>query len=291
MGRVTISSNNLFPGPKGERGPAGDPGGPTGPTGPAGTQGPAGIQGPQGLQGIIGPPGAQGAQGIDGPKGNTGNTGATGDAGSAGAIGATGATGANGTNGAAGATGATGATGNTGATGPVTLGHQSTYYYNAMLLNNTVTATLNRLYFMPVFIPATGAYDRLQMRSVSVVSGTSTWRLGIYNDAGGIPTTVVLDAGTVAATAANTNYTITINQTLNAGWYWLAAGLQVASNGGLTYTGAGNLQNSVFGLPKLSVEGANYQGYYIDSVTGALPTVSGTLTASNFVVATAIRKA
>jgi len=77
MGRVTISSNNLFPGPKGEKGEKGDAGGPPGPAGPAGPTGPAGPQGPQGLQGIQGPPGAQGAQG---PIGSTGLKGDPGNA-------------------------------------------------------------------------------------------------------------------------------------------------------------------------------------------------------------------
>lgn len=78
MARVTISSNNLFPGPRGAQGPQGDPGGPPGPEGPQGPQGPTGPQGPQGIQGPTGPTGAGGAQG---PKGDTGNTGAAGSSG------------------------------------------------------------------------------------------------------------------------------------------------------------------------------------------------------------------
>jgi hypothetical protein len=90
MGRVTISSNNLFPGPKGEKGDKGDAGGPPGPAGPEGPQGPQGIQGPQGPQGTQGNPGAQGAEG---PIGSTGLKGDKGDKGDTGATGSTGATG------------------------------------------------------------------------------------------------------------------------------------------------------------------------------------------------------
>jgi hypothetical protein len=93
MGRVTISSNNLFPGPKGEKGDQGDPGGPPGPAGPAGPTGPQGPQGPQGIQGTQGNPGAQGAEG---PIGSTGLKGDKGDKGDTGATGSTGATGAKG---------------------------------------------------------------------------------------------------------------------------------------------------------------------------------------------------
>jgi len=78
MARVTISSNNLFPGPRGAQGPAGPAGGPEGPQGPQGPAGPIGPQGPEGIQGPAGPTGAGGAQG---PKGETGNNGADGSSG------------------------------------------------------------------------------------------------------------------------------------------------------------------------------------------------------------------
>ena len=91
MARVTISSNNLFPGPRGAQGPAGPEGGPAGPQGPEGPQGNVGPQGPQGIQGPTGPTGAGGAQGLKGDTGNKGDTGDTGPAGT---------NGTNGTNGA-----------------------------------------------------------------------------------------------------------------------------------------------------------------------------------------------
>ena len=118
MARVTISSNNLFPGPRGAQGPQGDPGGPAGPQGPEGPQGPTGPQGPQGIQGPTGPTGASGAQGPKGETGNTGPQGPKGDTGATGAKGDTGATGAQGPKGDTGDTGATGPKGDTGDTGP-----------------------------------------------------------------------------------------------------------------------------------------------------------------------------
>jgi len=78
MARVTISSNNLFPGPRGAQGPAGPSGGPEGPTGPQGPQGNVGPQGPQGIQGPAGPTGPGGAQGLKGDTGNKGDKGDTG---------------------------------------------------------------------------------------------------------------------------------------------------------------------------------------------------------------------
>jgi hypothetical protein len=75
-----------------------------------------------------------------------------------------------------------------------------------------------------LIIPATQTLDRIAQRTGGSWSGTGTIRLGIYNHdyATGKPTTVLLDAGTVVATAASSVYTITINQALSPGIYWLA---------------------------------------------------------------------
>ena len=132
MGRVTISSNNLFPGPKGKDGSGitsvtdngdgtltigyGDghtviTSDLTGPTGPQGPQGNQGGKGDTGAQGPVGNTGAQG------PKGDTGATGAKGD---------TGATGATGAKGDTGATGAQGPSGVVSVTSPITNSGTST---------------------------------------------------------------------------------------------------------------------------------------------------------------------
>jgi hypothetical protein len=91
MARVTISSNNLFPGPRGAQGPAGPAGGPEGPQGPQGPAGPIGPQGPEGIQGPAGPTGAGGAQGLKGDTGNKGDKGDKGDPGTNGTNGTDGA--------------------------------------------------------------------------------------------------------------------------------------------------------------------------------------------------------
>ena len=155
--------------------------------------------------GATGPTGATGPQG---PKGDTGNTGATGAAGAAGAAGATGADG-----------------------GVISLPLYSGYYYrtpNSTIAYNTLTA--GRTYFSPIYIPATTTLDRIAMRTASNFSGSGLFRLGIYNnDSNGKPSTVLLDAGTVTPTAASINYTITINQELSKGFYWLAMNSITAS--------------------------------------------------------------
>ena len=105
MARVTISSNNLFPGPRGQKGEQGPAGGPPGPQGEQGIPGPVGATGAQGIQGPKGDTGATGAQGL---KGETGNTGAAGERGPQGDPGPKGDTGATGSTGAKGDKGDTG---------------------------------------------------------------------------------------------------------------------------------------------------------------------------------------
>ena len=328
MGRVTISSNNLFPGPKGEKGDPGSSLGATGSTGATGSQGAQGIQGPQGLQGTQGNPGAQGAQGIQGPAGVTGNTGAgntgaTGATGSAGANGATGstgatgagntgstgntgntgntgaagsagvqgntgntgntgATGAAGTNGAVGATGNTGATGTTGNTGPLTMKLASGVYYRSPIaaygsISTTGTET-NR--FTCIYVPDTTSFDRLAIRTGTSFSGTQTVRLGIYADTDGKPSTVVLDAGTVSVSAANTNYEITISQSLSAGFYWLCMCTQGTAPTTATYIGPplGTTPVNIFMSAGQATPDANTNtGYQQSSVSGAFATATSLL--------------
>ena len=143
--------------------------------------------------------------------------------------------GAEGPQGIQGETGATGADG-----GVISLPLYSGYYYrtpNSTVSSNTFPA--GRTHFSPIYIPATTTIDRIAMRTSSSFSGSGLFRLGIFNnDSNNKPSTVLLDAGTVTPTAASTNYTITINQQLAKGFYWLAmntitaaAGNNIASTG------------------------------------------------------------
>lgn len=95
-------------------------------------------------------------------------------------------------------------------------------------LNTTTSATVNTTYYSPFYVFETKTFDRIQIRAGSTFAGSGVVRLGIYNNSSGSPSTVLLDAGTVAPTAATTNYTITISQSLSVGWYWLAFNTQTA---------------------------------------------------------------
>jgi hypothetical protein len=332
MGRVTISSNNLFPGPKGEKGDKGDAGGPPGPTGPAGPTGPQGEQGPQGLQGTQGNPGAQGAEGpigstgLKGDKGDKGDTGATGATGAKGDTGDTGPQGPSGvvtvnapltnagtssaanlsisagTTSAAGALQLTDSTSSTSTTTAATpnavksaydlaaispiMPTVSGIYYRtpyASLVGQGVGAN-ERTHYTPIFVPVTTTYDRIAITTASSFVGTSTVRLGIYNNLDGEPSTVVLDAGTVSPTAASTNYQITISQSLSAGFYWLAFCQQGTAPTTGNYQGAtssGTLLNSIINGQNSSPQGSAFISYTQNSVTGAFATATSISKSNN----------
>jgi len=149
------------------------------------------------------------------------------------------------------------------------------YYVNANYVSSQ-SATANVTYYMPMYIPNAVTLDRLQIFTTSLFSGTASVRLGIYNDNGGIPNTVLVDGGTVSATAAATLYTVTISQAVTAGWYWMAFNTQTAASINSFYgTGASvNVPNALF--PKVAAGGNAINSFSQTGVTGAFAT-AGTL--------------
>ena len=88
---------------------------------------------------------------------------------------------------------------------------------------------LNRLYAAPFFCPVDAAFDQLGLEIATAGGTGATVRMGIYaaSDVDRLPTTLLLDAGTVDATVIGFRFT-PISQVLARGTYWLAA----ASNDG-----------------------------------------------------------
>jgi hypothetical protein len=134
-------------------------------------------------------------------------------------------------------------------------------------------------YYFPIYLPGY-ALDRISCRVSSSHSGTSTVRLGLYNVGAttGKPTTVYLDAGTVACTGTNTNFEITISNTPPAGYYYVAINAQTIT-GDASF--AGTVSTTTFPFYFLnttsSVNTTTYMtGYSESSITGAFAT-AGTL--------------
>jgi hypothetical protein len=134
----------------------------------------------------------------------------------------------------------------------------------------------NRTIYVPIYMAGTNTFDRIGVRTHSSFSGTASVRLGIYNNSAGAPSTVVLDAGTVSATAASTFYQITIDQELDEGWYWLAANTQTAASTNNFWGSNINLDSALAGYANDGniqfINNVRSQ----DSVTGAFATAGST---------------
>lgn len=84
----------------------------------------------------------------------------------------------------------------------------------------TVAYGANSLRAMPFVVPKTITIDRIAMEITVAGSAGSLVRIGIYDSSNALPLNLILDAGTIAGDSA-TFQSITINQTLVAGLYWL----------------------------------------------------------------------
>jgi len=95
-------------------------------------------------------------------------------------------------------------------------------YYVGFLstISTAATAALaaNTLYATPFVVTDTATFTRIGINVTTLSTGGA--RLGIYNFANGVPTTLVLDAGTVSVTSTGEKE-ITISQSLSAGAYML----------------------------------------------------------------------
>ena len=157
------------------------------------------------------------------------------------------------------------------------------YYVFPQASASSKTAVLNENSYLPIYLPAC-TVDRIAIRTGSLFSGTSSVRIGIYNNGtNNVPTTVLLDAGTVSCTAASTIYQITVSQTIStAGWYWLVFRTATAATTN-SYTAA---SSTVFAFQQssssvgISEPGDRTVGFTESGLTGAFAT-AGTLSESS----------
>jgi hypothetical protein len=119
--------------------------------------------------------------------------------------------------------------------------------------------------------------DRICVYTSGFTGTSATVRLGIYNNVDGKPTTVLLDAGTVAMTANQTLYQITINQTLTAGWYWTAVNAQtIVAGTTAAIRGATSFYREGLTRVATDADASNRDNYNETGITGAFAT-AGTL--------------
>lgn len=154
---------------------------------------------------------------------------------------------------------------------PVT-GYVSTFYYPTSGTSGAVTPTLDQLRVVPFRIDTAATWDRIGYLQNNVGTAGAVVRLGIYDSlTNGAPGNLVLDAGTVDASAGLNLKTATISVTLSPGVYWLGAVAQVATSALVPY---GTTYPFVYLLATNAPQ--NYPSslvtcYTKSGVTGALP--------------------
>lgn len=143
-------------------------------------------------------------------------------------------------------------------------------WYAALGGRSTISHNLNRMTYMPIWLPASSSVDRLGVEVTTVGAAGSVIRVGMYDDdGGGRPGALLVDAGTVDATTTGAKE-LTVTQDLaSGGVYWLAAVAQVATatlrsaTGPLLPVGTDTLAAATAATPPV--------GFYENSISGALP--------------------
>ena len=110
--------------------------------------------------------------------------------------------------------------------------------------NSFGTAQLNQLNLQPFYLGATATAKQIAINVFAAASG-GVCRLGIYSNSAteDFPGALLLDCGAVS-TATTGGKTITINQTLTAGLYWLG---YLSTTGAPTLNGMSNIAGGGFG--------------------------------------------
>lgn len=121
----------------------------------------------------------------------------------------------------------------------------------------------------PVYIHTAVTANQIICEVTSAATTGGVMRLGIYNaDSNGLPSSLVLDAGTVASTSTGSK-AITISQSLSAGLYYLAAVGQTAGCSLRSYA-----YWNIEAVPNYAIgqwANSGWGGFTQSGVTGALP--------------------
>lgn len=84
----------------------------------------------------------------------------------------------------------------------------------------TLVISSGLLYAIPYRVSKTATYVVLGIEITTNTTGN--FRLGVYNDSGGVPASLKFDGGAVAMGGASGFKSVSISQILTPAWYWLA---------------------------------------------------------------------
>lgn len=138
--------------------------------------------------------------------------------------------------------------------------------------NGSGTPNEGRLIAESIWLPS-NAISNLGSFVVTGGAAGAVIRFGIYDDVNGVPTNLLLDAGTAAATANSTLVSVAASLTPStAGWYWFVSAVQgaAASRPAVVVRASSTTRPNIY-ASGTSPNGFGQGGWYRDSVTGALP--------------------
>ena len=146
------------------------------------------------------------------------------------------------------------------------------YYRPAVGANSALAFALanGTEFAVPFFVSADDTFDRIAINVTVAGAAGSVIRLGIKKESGGAPGDLVLDAGTVDSTGTGAK-TITISQSLTAGWYWLVAVGQGSPATNPEVTNCIAPSNQIIGHPTDSISfSTTFAALSQTGITGAL---------------------
>lgn len=156
---------------------------------------------------------------------------------------------------------------------------------------STASISKDNIRLTPFIISETTSFDKIAMEISGAGTAGSVIRLGIYNSTNNYPSTNLLNAGTILGDSA-TNQTITINQQLTPGVYWLAYTHNSTAN--ITFR---TIQVTTGAIPAvLGIRDGDFTGNQLNLVTmsyvydGTFPTISGSAATGLNLAIVALRK-
>jgi hypothetical protein len=177
--------------------------------------------------------------------------------------------------------------------------YKSGNYYLANSPGTSTTSgslTNNQLRISPFIVTKSMTITRIGCEFTAAGEANSIFRMGIYADDGtGLPGgAAVLDAGSISTGTGNAGtvatggtpgvYEITVSTALTAGLYWIGGAVQGAPSTQPTMRVV-STSSIIFPMPIAAIPsaGLGFVGYQMGSVSGALPTWSGSTTSANAV--------
>jgi hypothetical protein len=169
--------------------------------------------------------------------------------------------------------------------------YQANKYYGSNVVPGSVATptalTLNQAIFTPMQIFRRHTFTSIAC-SVNTGAATEVLRLAIYNDGGGIPTTLKKEFGSTIDASTGGTKEIVENSVLDAGLYWLAMVAQVVATAVLDGR-SGNMLPPFISFINLAQVPLNTGVYRQSGVSGAYPGTAAPDSQGSFTPAMALR--